>query len=204
MCGIVGIVGRENVTPFLLSALKRLEYRGYDSAGIATLNGGKIEYCRAKGKIRALEDKVSRHEVLGSTGIGHTRWATHGEPSERNAHPQFSDKVALVHNGIIENYEELKLDCLKEGYEFTSETDTEVIVALITLNIEAGLSPKEAVYKSIERLVGSFAIEVIFSGYPDMIIGARRGSPLAVGYGEGEMYIGSDALALALFTSKTR
>lgn len=202
MCGIVGIVGRENVTPFLLSALKRLEYRGYDSAGIATLNGGKIEYCRAKGKIRALEDKVSRHEVLGSTGIGHTRWATHGEPSERNAHPQFSDKVALVHNGIIENYEELKLDCLKEGYEFTSETDTEVIVALITLNIEAGLSPKEAVYKSIERLVGSFAIEVIFSGYPDMIIGARRGSPLAVGYGEGEMYIGSDALALALFTSR--
>ncbi len=202
MCGIVGIVGRENVTPFLLSALKRLEYRGYDSAGIATLNGGKIECCRSKGKIQALEDKISSHKVLGSTGIGHTRWATHGEPSEINAHPQFSDKVALVHNGIIENYEELKLDCLKEGYKFTSDTDTEVITALITLNIEAGLSPKEAVYKSIERLVGSFAIEVIFSGYPDMIIGARRGSPLAVGYGEGEMFIASDALALALFTSK--
>lgn len=202
MCGIVGIVGNKEVAPFLLSALKRLEYRGYDSAGIAALNNGKIEYCRSKGKISALKDKVAQYPVAGTVGIAHTRWATHGVPSEANAHPQFSDTVALVHNGIIENYEALKAEFSAKGYNFTSETDTEVIVALITFNLKEGLKPKEAVYQSIQRLEGSFAIEVLFDGYPDMIIGARRGSPLAVGYGDDEMFIGSDALALAEFTTK--
>ncbi len=202
MCGIVGIVGNKEVAPFLLSALKRLEYRGYDSAGIATLNHGQIECCRAKGKISALKEKIGKHPLAGTVGIAHTRWATHGEPSEANAHPQFSDKVALVHNGIIENYEILKSELASQGYKFTSETDTEVITALITVKLNEGLEPKEAVNQSIQRLVGSFAIEVLFTGYPDMLIGARRGSPLAIGYGVDEMFIGSDALALAAFTTK--
>ncbi len=204
MCGIIGIIGKAPVTPLLMDALKRLEYRGYDSAGIATLVNGDIKRRRASGKLVNLEAKLLQKGLLGTTGIGHTRWATHGKPSERNAHPIATDRVAVVHNGIIENYQELKDELIAEGRHFDSDTDTEVVAQLLTSYLEKKLSPEEAMEKAMGRLRGAFALVVLFSGYNDMLIGARRGSSLAVGYGDGsgEMYIGTDALALAPFTKR--
>jgi len=200
MCGIVGIIGNQPVAPLLLEGLKRLEYRGYDSAGIATLLKGSIERRRAEGKLVNLEDRLKDEPVEGSIGIGHTRWATHGVPSETNAHPHATARVAVVHNGIIENFQELREELTTCGNEFATETDTEVIVHLVTRYLDEGMSPKEAVAASLPRLEGAFALVLIFAGEHDFMIGARRGSPLAIGYGDGEMYIGSDALALAPLT----
>ena len=200
MCGIVGIIGRQSVAPLLLEGLKRLEYRGYDSAGIATLLNGSIERRRAEGKLVNLEGRLEQDPVEGSIGIGHTRWATHGVPSETNAHPHATARVAVVHNGIIENFQELRKELKAHGNQFETETDTEVIVHLITRYLDEGMDPKAAVAASLPRLQGAFALVLIFAGEYDFIIGARRGSPLAVGYGDGEMYIGSDALALAPLT----
>ena len=202
MCGIVGILGTTPVAPLILDALKRLEYRGYDSAGIATLEGGHLNRRRAEGKLKNLEAKLARLPLAGRSGIGHTRWATHGAPTELNAHPHATDRVALVHNGIIENFRELKAELQAEGVVFTTETDTEVIAHLITRQLEKGLAPAEAVQETLGRLEGAFAIAVLFEGMDDLMIGARRGSPLAIGHGDGEMFFGSDAIALAPFTDK--
>lgn len=202
MCGIVGIISNRQVTPLLIDGLKRLEYRGYDSAGIATLVDGKIERRRAKGKIVNLEKKIAENPLTGTIGIGHTRWATHGVPNEANAHPHATKHVAVVHNGIIENYRELRDELKELGHVFESETDTEVVVHLISQKIEEGLSAEEAVKQSLKRLKGAFALAIVFAGRNDIIIGARKGSPLAVGFGEGEMFLGSDALALAPLTQK--
>ncbi len=202
MCGIVGIVGRQEVAPLLLDGLKRLEYRGYDSAGIATLVDGKIERRRAQGKLSALADLIKTSPVHGHIGIGHTRWATHGVPSEANAHPIATAKVAVVHNGIIENFQALKAELTALGYAFTSQTDTEVIAVLVTRYLDEGMSPVDAVAKSLKRLEGAFALVLLFAGHSDRVICARRGSPLAIGLGEGEMYVGSDALALAPLTRR--
>jgi glucosamine--fructose-6-phosphate aminotransferase (isomerizing) len=201
MCGIVGVIAKRPVSELLLEGLKRLEYRGYDSAGIATLNGG-IHRRRAKGKIKALEDRLNSEPLEGHTGIGHTRWATHGKPNEVNAHPHATDKVAVVHNGIIENYRELRKELEKKGCKFVSETDTETVAHLLSTYIKEGSTPAEAAAKALPRLEGAFALAMIFTGHDGLIIAARRGSPLAVGYGEGEMYVGSDALALAPLTSR--
>ena len=200
MCGIVGIIGRQLVAPLLLEGLKRLEYRGYDSAGIATLLNGSIERRRAEGKLVNLEGRLEQDPVEGSIGIGHTRWATHGVPSETNAHPHATARVAVVHNGIIENFQELRKELKAHGNQFETETDTEVIVHLITRYLDEGMDPKAAVAASLPRLEGAFALVLIFAGEYDFMIGARRGSPLAIGFGDGEMYIGSDALALAPLT----
>lgn len=203
MCGIVGIMGERLVAPLLLDGLKRLEYRGYDSAGLATLANGHIEYRRAEGKLDRLVDKIKNEPLPGTVGIGHTRWATHGRPSEDNAHPHVTDKVALVHNGIIENYRELREELEKKQYRFQSETDTETIAHLITDYLAQGMTPQQATTATLKRLEGAFAIAVIFVGHKNLLIGARRGSPLAVGYGDDdEMYLGSDALALAPLTNK--
>lgn len=202
MCGIVGIISNRQVTPLLIDGLKRLEYRGYDSAGVATLVDGKIERRRAKGKIVNLEKKIAENPLTGTIGIGHTRWATHGVPNEANAHPHATKHVAVVHNGIIENYRELRDELKELGHVFESETDTEVVVHLISQKIEEGLSAEEAVKQSLKRLKGAFALAIVFAGRNDIIIGARKGSPLAVGFGEGEMFLGSDALALAPLTQK--
>lgn len=202
MCGIVGIISNRQVTPLLLDGLKRLEYRGYDSAGIATLVDGHIERRRAKGKIINLEKKIEEHPLPGTIGIGHTRWATHGVPNETNAHPHATKDVAVVHNGIIENYRELRDELTAQGHVFESETDTEVVVHLISQKLAEGLSAENAVAQSLKRLKGAFALSIIFSGRDDIIIGARKGSPLAVGFGDGEMFLGSDALALAPLTQK--
>ncbi|MDR3449228.1 MAG: glutamine--fructose-6-phosphate transaminase (isomerizing) [Alphaproteobacteria bacterium] len=202
MCGIVGITGKQLVAPLLVDGLRRLEYRGYDSAGIATLVDGKIETRRAEGKLDRLAEKLMQQPLQGFVGIGHTRWATHGKPTEANAHPHATDKVALVHNGIIENYRELRAELEKKGCKFNSETDTETIAHLITDYLNQGMTPQQATAVSLKRLEGAFAIGVIFTGHPDLLIGARRGSPLAVGYGDGEMYLGSDALALAPLTNR--
>ena len=202
MCGIVGIISNRQVTPLLIDGLKRLEYRGYDSAGVATLVDGKIERRRAKGKIVNLEKKIAENPLPGTIGIGHTRWATHGVPNEANAHPHATKHVAVVHNGIIENYRELRDELKELGHVFESETDTEVVVHLISQKIEEGLSAEEAVKQSLKRLKGAFALAIVFAGRDDIIIGARKGSPLAVGFGEGEMFLGSDALALAPLTQK--
>ena len=202
MCGIVGIISNREVTPLLVNGLKRLEYRGYDSAGVATLVGDKIERRRAKGKIVNLERKIEEEPLSGTIGIGHTRWATHGVPNEANAHPHATKHVAVVHNGIIENYRELKAELEELGHRFESETDTEVVVHLISQKIEEGRTPEEAVSLSLKRLKGAFALAILFAGHPDLMIGARKGSPLAVGYGDKEMFLGSDALALAPLTRK--
>ena len=202
MCGIVGIIGQGEVVPQLLEGLRRLEYRGYDSAGIATLANGKIMRSRAEGKLVNLESLLSDAPVPGTIGIGHTRWATHGAPNEKNAHPHATDKVAVVHNGIIENFQELKEEVEAHGHVLTSETDTEVIVHLITQYLEEGLSPNDAAAKALNRLEGAYALGVIFAGEHDFMIAARQGSPLAIGYGDGEMFLGSDALALAPLTDK--
>lgn len=202
MCGIVGILGSEPVARSIVEALKRLEYRGYDSAGIATIEGGKVERLRAPGKLHNLEDKLKTTEIKGTTGIGHTRWATHGVPNEANAHPHVSGDVVIVHNGIIENFKPLKDELQKDGYVFTSQTDTEVVAHLIARERARGSAPKEAVANVLGRLEGAFALAVLFSGEHDLMIGARMGAPLAIGHGDGQMYLGSDAIALAPFTNR--
>jgi glucosamine--fructose-6-phosphate aminotransferase (isomerizing) len=202
MCGIVGILSQGPVAGPLLSALKSLEYRGYDSAGIATLEDGRLTRRRATGKIKNLELRLAEEPLLGRVGIGHTRWATHGKPTENNAHPHASSKLSVVHNGIIENFRELRDELRAKGHVFSTETDSEVIVHLVTEAMRCGSAPTEAVASSLPRLKGAFALAVIFDGEEDLLIGARRGSPLAVGFGVGEMFLGSDALALAPYTDK--
>jgi glucosamine--fructose-6-phosphate aminotransferase (isomerizing) len=202
MCGIVGIIGKTPVAPQIVEALKRLEYRGYDSAGVATLEEGRLDRRRAEGKLRNLETKLSQAPLSGVIGIGHTRWATHGKPNETNAHPHATDKLAVVHNGIIENFRELKTGLEAKGVRFETETDTEVVAQLVTYEIRQGRGPVEAVAVTLPRLRGAFALGFLFSGEDDLLIGARHGAPLAIGYGEGEMYLGSDALALAPFTDE--
>ena len=200
MCGIVGIIGNKPVALDLVDALRRLEYRGYDSAGIATVENGKLGRRRAEGKLRNLESRLVAEPLNGHTGIGHTRWATHGRPTERNAHPHMSARVSVVHNGIIENFRELRDELSKAGYVFETETDTEAIVHLITSQMDQGKAPVDAVKSALKRLQGAFALAIIFAGENDLMIGARLGSPLVVGHGEGAMYLGSDAIALAPFT----
>jgi len=202
MCGIIGIIGRDNAADHLIEGLRRLEYRGYDSAGVATLTNGTIHRRRASGKIANLAKLVAAHPLPGTTGIGHTRWATHGVPSEANAHPHANDKVAVVHNGIIENFQELRSELEAKGHKFTSDTDTEVVVHLITENLDQGMKAEDAVASSLKRLHGAFALAILIAGRDDILIGARKGSPLAVGYGKGEMYLGSDAMALAPMTQQ--
>ena len=202
MCGIIGIVGKADAAPLLLDGLKRLEYRGYDSAGIATLVDGVIDRRRAEGKIKNLNALIDTQPLPGTIGIGHTRWATHGLPTETNAHPHADERVVLVHNGIIENFQELRQELSEAGRVFHSETDTEAVVHLISSYLEDGKLPAEAVAAALKRLEGAFALAILFAGHDGLMIAARRGSPLAIGYGEGEMYIGSDALALAPLTQQ--
>ncbi len=201
MCGIVGILGKEAVATQVVEALRRLEYRGYDSAGVATLEHGQLTRRRAEGKLKNLEVRLSSEPLEGLIGIGHTRWATHGKPNETNAHPHATAKLAVVHNGIIENFRELRSELQANGYVFATETDTEIVAFLVTRELDRGLSPVEAVAASLPRLRGAFALAFLFEGEEDLLIGARKGSPLAVGIGDGEMYLGSDALALAPFTN---
>jgi glucosamine--fructose-6-phosphate aminotransferase (isomerizing) len=200
MCGIVGILGRGPVAEQLVDSLKRLEYRGYDSAGVATLEGDHLERRRAEGKLKNLEARLRAEPLAGHTGIGHTRWATHGKPTENNAHPHATDNVAVVHNGIIENFRELRQMLEKQGAKFSSETDTEVVAHLVNSYLLKGASPQDAVKASLPQLRGAFALVFVFKGHGDLMIGARKGSPLAIGHGDGEMYLGSDAIALAPFT----
>lgn len=202
MCGIVGVLGKENVAPMLVDALKRLEYRGYDSAGVATLNNGVLDRRRAPGKLTNLEHVLSENPLPGKMGIGHTRWATHGVPNETNAHPHQTDKLAIVHNGIIENFRQLRESLTADGYTFHTETDTEAVAILLTKYLEQGAAPQEAVSKTLKQLRGAFALGMIFKDHDDLMIGARNGPPLAVGYGDGELYLGSDAVALSPFTNK--
>lgn len=202
MCGIIGIVGKTGVQDRLIDSLKRLEYRGYDSAGVAGVVDGKVERRRAKGKIRALEDVLAAEPLNATVGIGHTRWATHGAPSERNAHPHKAGKVTLVHNGIIENFAELRRELEAAGRTFESETDTEVIAHLLDSELATGLEPLAALKATLDRLTGAYALGVLIEGEEQLVMGARRGSPLVVGYGDGEMFIGSDALAVGPFTNK--
>ncbi|MGM0561941.1 MAG: glutamine--fructose-6-phosphate transaminase (isomerizing) [Pseudomonadota bacterium] len=202
MCGIIGILGQKAVTPLLVDGLKRLEYRGYDSAGVATLRNGQIDRRRAEGKIVNLEAVIGREPLEGTVGIGHTRWATHGRPTEMNAHPHANGEVAVVHNGIIENFRTLRKELEAAGHSFETETDTEVIVHLITDYLKSQMSPEDAVAATLKRLHGAFALAIIFAGRHDLMIGARRGSPLALGYGNGELYLGSDSLALAPLTDR--
>ncbi|MEM7222716.1 MAG: glutamine--fructose-6-phosphate transaminase (isomerizing) [Pseudomonadota bacterium] len=202
MCGIIGIIGQAPVAPLLLDGLKRLEYRGYDSAGMATLINGSIDRRRAEGKLINLAGRLDEEPLAGTIGIGHTRWATHGRPNESNAHPHANDRVALVHNGIIENFQELRADLTEKGHAFETETDTEVVVHLISDYLNQQMTPQEAVAATLERLEGAFALAIIFAGRHDLMIGARRSSPLAVGFGDGEMYLGSDALTLASLTNR--
>src|SRR5437667_10420410 len=182
MCGIVGILGREPVAPSLVDALKRLEYRGYDSAGVATLENGQLARRRAEGKLRNLEARIAREPLTGTIGIGHTRWATHGRPTEDNAHPHATERLAVVHNGIIENFRELREELERSGTKFGSDTDTEVVAHLVTQEITNGRSPAEAVAAALPRLRGAFALALLFAGENDLIIGARTGSPLPIGY----------------------
>ncbi|WP_417804213.1 glutamine--fructose-6-phosphate transaminase (isomerizing) [Thalassospira lucentensis] len=202
MCGIIGIIGKESVSERILEGLKRLEYRGYDSAGIATLVNGDIERRRAEGKLINLANRLDESPLSGDVGIGHTRWATHGVPTENNAHPHTDGKVAVVHNGIIENYQELKAELAAKGREFATETDTEVVVHLVSDFLDQGKSPREAVCATLHRIEGAFALVIMIAGQHDVIFGARRGTPLAVGLGDGEMYLGSDAMALSHLTNK--
>ncbi len=202
MCGIVGIIGKTSVAQRLFDGLKRLEYRGYDSAGIATVNDGEIERRRAEGKLENLSRVLAAEPLHGDVGIAHTRWATHGAPTVGNAHPHIAGPVALVHNGIIENFKPLRDELLAEGRQFQSETDSEVVAHLVAREIERGASPQDAVAAVLPRLHGAFGIAFLFRDDPDLIIGARMGSPLTVGYGDGENYLGSDALALAPFTQR--
>ncbi|MBR0989937.1 glutamine--fructose-6-phosphate transaminase (isomerizing) [Bradyrhizobium japonicum] len=200
MCGIVGILGREPVAEQLVDSLKRLEYRGYDSAGVATLEGKHLERRRAEGKLKNLEARLRAEPLQGTTGIGHTRWATHGKPTVNNAHPHATERVAVVHNGIIENFRELRAELEKKGTVFHTETDTEIVLHLVDDLLTRGNKPVEAVKLALGRLRGAFALGFIFAGDDDLLIGARNGPPLAIGYGDGEMYLGSDAIALGPFT----
>jgi glucosamine--fructose-6-phosphate aminotransferase (isomerizing) len=200
MCGIIGILGRGPVAEQLVDSLKRLEYRGYDSAGVATIEGDVLDRRRAEGKLKNLETRLREDPLMGYTGIGHTRWATHGKPNEMNAHPHATENVAVVHNGIIENFRELRTELQKGGAKFASETDTEVVAHLVNSYLLKGFSPQEAVKASLPQLRGAFALAFLFKGHENLLIGARKGSPLAIGHGEGEMYLGSDAIALAPFT----
>lgn len=200
MCGIVGILGREPVAEQLVDSLKRLEYRGYDSAGVATLEGKHLERRRAEGKLKNLEKRLEAEPLKGTTGIGHTRWATHGKPTVNNAHPHATERVAVVHNGIIENFRELREELEKKGAVFHTETDTEIVLNLVDDLLARGNKPVEAVKLALGRLRGAFALGFIFAGEDDLLIGARNGPPLAIGYGDGEMYLGSDAIALGPFT----
>jgi glucosamine--fructose-6-phosphate aminotransferase (isomerizing) len=202
MCGIIGIVGTKSVQERLIDSLKRLEYRGYDSAGVAGFVGGKVERRRAAGKIKALEEVLAGEPLKATTGIGHTRWATHGAPTTKNAHPHTVGRVTLVHNGIIENYAELREMLKGKGRKFESDTDTEVIASLIDFELGSGEPPLAALKAALDQLTGAYAIGVLVDGEPNLVMGARRGSPLVVGYGKGEMFIGSDALAVGPFTNK--
>lgn len=202
MCGIIGIVGTAEVAPRLVESLKRLEYRGYDSAGICTLRNGGMDRRRAEGKLANLEARLREKPLPGVIGIGHTRWATHGAPEVRNAHPHMTDRVSLVHNGIIENFKALRDELISAGHAFESDTDTEVVAHLITHALKEGKTPKVAVQETLKKLHGAFALAIIFKGEEQLMIGARRGSPLVLGYGEGEMYFGSDAIALATLTNR--
>src|SRR5688500_6901999 len=200
MCGIVGILSGQPVAPLIVDSLKRLEYRGYDSAGVATLEGGRLERRRAEGKLKNLEARLQREPLSGRSGIAHTRWATHGKPTETNAHPHATDRVAVVHNGIIENFRELRQELEKLGAKFVTETDTETVLQLVDSYLAKGLSPVDAVKTALPRLRGAFSLGFVFAGEDDLLIGARKGPPLAIGYGDNEMYLGSDAIALSPFT----
>ncbi|MCW9042303.1 MAG: glutamine--fructose-6-phosphate transaminase (isomerizing) [Pseudopelagicola sp.] len=202
MCGIVGVLGSHEAAPLLVEALKRLEYRGYDSAGIATVNDGTLARRRAIGKLVNLSDLLVHEPLLGRSGIGHTRWATHGAPSVDNAHPHQAGPVAVVHNGIIENFRELRQELAEAGLDFVTETDTETVALLTERYMSEGLSPVDAARKTLSRLEGAFALAFLFEGQDDLIVVARKGSPLAIGHGEGEMYVGSDAIALAPMTHR--
>ncbi|WP_170371502.1 glutamine--fructose-6-phosphate transaminase (isomerizing) [Ruegeria arenilitoris] len=202
MCGIVGVLGKHEAAPILVEALKRLEYRGYDSAGIATVNGGKLGRRRAVGKLVNLSDLLVHDPLPGKSGIGHTRWATHGAPSVSNAHPHQAGPVAVVHNGIVENYRELRAELAENGIDFQTETDTETVALMSEFYMKSGLSPVEAAFKTIDRLQGAFALAFLFDGEDDLIVAARKGSPLAIGHGDGEMFVGSDAIALAPLTDR--
>src|SRR6202451_1712257 len=200
MCGIIGIVGHEAAAPQLIDALKRLEYRGYDSAGVATLEHGVLTRRRAPGKLQNLEARLALEPLSGCIGIGNTRWATHGRPTENNAHPHATERLAAVHNGIIENFVELRRELQAKGAKFVTETDTEVVAHLVSQEMERGASPVEAVKAALPRLRGAFALAFLFAGEDNLLIGARKGSPLAIGFGDGAMFVGSDAIALAPFT----
>ena len=202
MCGIIGIIGRDDVAERLVDGLKRLEYRGYDSAGVATIHDGAIERRRAEGKLNNLVKELVAEPLPGTTGIAHTRWATHGAPTTSNAHPHATAQVALVHNGIIENFKPLREELVARGRHFDSQTDTEVVAHLVSEQVEQGASPTDAVRAILPRLHGAFALAIAFREHPDLLIGARLGSPLVVGYGEGETFLGSDALALAPLTQR--
>jgi len=202
MCGIVGIAGTRDVAPVLVEALRRLEYRGYDSAGVATLVNGKIDRRRAPGKLNKLDAVLKAQPLAGRTGIGHTRWATHGAPTEANAHPHATPRVAIVHNGIIENFRELKAELAAKGHTFESQTDSEVAAHLVSAYLDGGLAPAEAAKTAVARLTGAYSIAMIFKDHEGLLVGARKGSPLTVGYGEAETYLGSDAFALAPFTNR--
>ena len=200
MCGIVGILGRKPVSGQLVEALKRLEYRGYDSAGVATVENGELGRRRAEGKLQNLEARLADEPLMGRIGIGHTRWATHGAPTETNAHPHMTKRVSVVHNGIIENFNQLGLELKSAGVELSTDTDTELIAHMVTRELDAGHDPAVAVQHALRRLEGAFAVAFIFKGHDNLMIAARQGSPLAIGFGDGEMYLGSDAIALAPFT----
>jgi glucosamine--fructose-6-phosphate aminotransferase (isomerizing) len=202
MCGIVGVIGAARAAPLLLDGLRRLEYRGYDSAGIATLVDGEIMRRRAEGKLVNLANVLDKSPLAGTTGIGHTRWATHGAPTETNAHPHGTARVAVVHNGIIENHVFLRAELEAGGQVFSTETDTETVVQMLDFLLAQGLTPEQAAARTFARLEGAYALAIIFAGHPDLIIAARHGAPLAIGYGDAEMFLGSDALALAPLTQK--
>jgi len=202
MCGIVGVIGARPAAPIILEALRRLEYRGYDSAGIATLVNGHIDRRRAEGKLGNLATSLDRAALPGTIGIGHTRWATHGAPTESNAHPHGTARVSLVHNGIIENHAELRAELEAEGQEFSTETDTETVAQLVDLHLKRGMQPIEAAGAALRRLEGAYALAMIFAGHPELIVGAQHGAPLAIGFGDNEMFVGSDALALAPLTRR--
>ena len=202
MCGIIGIVGTSPVAGRLIESLRRLEYRGYDSAGVAVLQASQLEIRRAPGKLRNLEGVLAAAPVDGRVGLGHTRWATHGPPTERNAHPHRAGRVVVVHNGIIENFAELKRELIEEGRTFASDTDTEVVAHLIDRGLTQGLGPLPAFQAMLAQITGAYALAALIEGEPDLILGARHGPPLVVGFGDGEMFLGSDAVAVGPFTQR--